>query len=84
MTENKKIVVAVTGADGAMGGEVVAHLLASRKNFELRLFVYNHVKHYRAFFKNLLRKGRGRITIVKGDLGNYDDVEQLVSGADLN
>lgn len=82
MNENRKIVVAVTGSDGAMGGEVVAHLLASKKNFELRLFVYNHVKRYRAFFKRLLRKGHGRITIVKGDLGNYDDVEQLVSGAD--
>ena len=50
MNENRKIVVAVTGSDGAMGGEVVAHLLASKKNFELRLFVYNHVKRYRAFF----------------------------------
>ena len=64
MNENKKTVIAVTGADGAMGGEVVAHLLNSEKNFELRLFVYNHVRHYRAFFKQLLRKGRGRITIV--------------------
>ena len=54
MSENKTV-IAVTGSDGAMGGEVVAHLLASEKDFELRLFVYDRVKHLRGFFKSLLR-----------------------------
>ena len=47
--ENEKTVVAVTGSDGAMGGEVVSHLLDSDKNFELRLFVYNKTKNAENF-----------------------------------
>lgn len=82
MTEMKKTVVAVTGADGAMGGEVVAHLLDSERNFELRLFIYEKTKRLRPFFKKVLKNGRGRITIVRGDLKNAADVKQLVSGAD--
>lgn len=78
----KKIVVAVTGSDGAMGGEVVSHLLDSSREFELRLFLYERERHIKKFFKSLLRRGKGRITIVRGDLKNYDDVECLVQGAD--
>ena len=37
----EKITVAVTGSTGAMGGEVVAHLLDSEKKFDLKLFVYD-------------------------------------------
>lgn len=76
------ITVAVTGSDGAMGGEVVAHLLASPLNFTLRLFVWNKTKRLRPFFKGLLKKGRGRITVVYGDLKNYYEVEALIKGAD--
>lgn len=76
------VTIAVTGSDGAMGGEVVAHLLASKENFTLRLFVHDIVRHYRAFFKKLLKKGRGRVTVVRGDLKNYDDVALLLEGAD--
>ena len=76
------ITVGVTGADGAMGGEVVAHLLSSKNNYALRLFVYDHVKHYRSFFKKLLKKGKGRISIVRGDLKNFDEVNQFVTGCD--
>ena len=82
MAETKKTVIAVTGSDGAMGGEVVAHLLGSNNDFELRLFVYDRVRHFRSFFKSLLKKGRGRITLVRGDLANYDDVANLIEGAD--
>lgn len=82
MTQNGKTVVAVTGSDGAMGGEVVSHLLESDKDFELRLFVYDKTKHLRGFFKSLLRKGKKRITIVRGDLANYEDVQELVKDAD--
>lgn len=82
MSDKKKIVVAVTGSDGAMGGEVVAHLLDSERNFELRLFVYENTRRFRPFFKSLLRKGAGRIELVRGDVKNYADVERLVSGAD--
>ena len=47
-------VIALTGADGAMGGEVLAHLLDSKNNYQLRLFIYNQVKKERPFFKSLL------------------------------
>lgn len=79
---SKPIVIAVTGSDGAMGGEVVAHLLSSTENFELKLFVYNQVKHYRKFFKSLLKQGKGRITVIRGDLKNYEEVSSLVEGSD--
>ena len=75
-------VIALTGADGAMGGEVLAHLLDSKNNYQLRLFIYNQVKKERPFFKSLLKKGKGRITLIKGDLSNYRDVENLIFGAD--
>ncbi|MBQ9205697.1 MAG: NAD(P)-dependent oxidoreductase [Treponema sp.] len=78
----KKITIAVTGSDGAMGGEVVAHLLDSENDFDLRLFVHSRTKRFRAFFKSLLKKGKGRITLVRGDLANYDEVARLVEGAD--
>ncbi|MDE6244712.1 MAG: NAD(P)-dependent oxidoreductase [Treponemataceae bacterium] len=80
--ENEKTVVAVTGSDGAMGGEVVSHLLDSDKNFELRLFVYNKTKKCRKFFKSLLKRGKNRITLIRGDLANYEQVANLVEGAD--
>ena len=75
-------VIALTGADGAMGGEVLAHLLDSKNNYQLRLFIYNQVKKERPFFKSLLKKGKGRITLIKGDLSNCRDVENLIFGAD--
>lgn len=75
-------VVAVTGSNGAMGGEVVAHLLASHLNLQLRLFIYDKEHESRPFFKSLLKKGKDRITIINGDLKNYDDVANLVNGAD--
>ena len=80
--ETKRVTVAVTGADGAMGGEVVSHLLDSNQDFNLRLFIYNYDKRFRSFFKKLLRRGRDRITLVRGDLANYDDIAQLIDGAD--
>lgn len=78
----KNTVVAVTGPDGAMGGEVVAHLLSSAENFELRLFVYDKTRHYRSFFKSLLKKGKNRITVIKGDLADYNAVARFIDGAD--
>ncbi|MCR5286180.1 MAG: NAD-dependent epimerase/dehydratase family protein [Treponema sp.] len=82
MELSKKTVIAVTGADGAMGGEVVSHLLKSSNNYELRLFMYDKARKVRPFFKKLLRQGKGRITLVYGDLANYDEVAQLIDGAD--
>lgn len=82
MDQNKSKIIAVTGPDGAMGGEVVSHLLNSENNYQLRLFIYDKTKHFKSFFKSLLKKGKGRITLVYGDLANYDEVAQLIDGAD--
>ncbi len=82
MTTDNRTVIAVTGSDGAMGGEVVSHLLAAPENFELRLFIYNRTKHFRRFFKSLLKKGKNRITLIYGDLADYDACEKLIENAD--
>lgn len=82
MNNTKPTVIAVTGADGAMGGEVVAHLLASKNNYQLRLFMYDKAKKMKPFFKSLLKKGKDRITLVYGDVANYDEIAQLIDGAD--
>ena len=80
--ENGKTVIAVTGSDGAMGGEVVSHLLNSDRDFELRLFVYDKTKRLRKFFKSLLKRGKNRITVIRGDLAQYEQVAHLIEGAD--
>ena len=79
--EGNKIVVALTGATGAMGGEVLAHLLDSENISEIRLLVRNPAKS-RSFFKSLLKKGKDKITIVQGSLTRRDDIVQLVQGSD--
>ena len=82
MADAKRTVVAVTGSAGAMGSEIVAHLLDSDKDFELRLFINNRMGHLRSFFRRLLKRGKKRMSIIRGNLGNYNEVEKLVSGAD--
>ena len=82
MENEKSTLIAVTGPDGAMGGEVVAHLLASPNNYKLRLFIYDKVKKERPFFKKLLKQGKDRISLLYGDLANYEQVASLVDGVD--
>lgn len=81
-SSNKKITVALTGANGSMGGEILSHLLDSENNYEIRLFLHITTNHFKKFFKSLLKKGKGRISIVYGNLQNYSDVEKFVQGAD--
>ena len=78
---NKKITVALTGATGAMGGEVLAHLLDSKNNFNIRLLARNP-KGARGFFKSLLKKGKDRITVIRGNLTSYENVTELIKNAD--
>ncbi|MGP1459774.1 MAG: NAD-dependent epimerase/dehydratase family protein [Treponema sp.] len=78
---SEKKLIALTGATGAMGGEVLSHLLQSEKDYEFKILLH-HKNHVRRFFKKLLKKGRGRIQIVRGSLTDYAAVERLVSGAD--
>lgn len=79
MSEEK--VIALTGATGVMGGEVLSHLLESENTYQFKILIHN-ARHIRRFFKSLVKKGRGRIQIVRGSLTNYATAAQLVSGAD--
>lgn len=79
MSEEK--VIALTGATGAMGGEVLSHLLESENTYQFKILIHN-AHHIRRFFKSLVKKGRGRIQIVHGSLTNYATAAQLVSGVD--
>ncbi len=77
------MVVGLTGASGAMGGEVLCHLLDIQGNIKIRLLLRNAKKrHNRSFFRKLLKKARDRIEIVDGALENTDAVRQFVSGCD--
>lgn len=79
---NKKTTVALTGANGSMGGEILSHLLESENNYEIRLLLHITTKHFKNFFKSLLKKGKDRISFVHGNLQNYSDVEEFIKGAD--
>jgi len=77
----KALVVALTGATGAMGGEVLAHLLESKDVSRIVLLVRNPKKG-RSFFKRLVRKGGKRVQIVQGSLQDKEAVSSLVKDAD--
>ena len=78
---NRKITVALTGATGAMGGEVLSHLLDSKNDYNLRILVRNPGRS-RSFFKRLLRRGKNRITIVQGSILDDHAVGHLIQDAD--
>jgi len=75
-------VIAITGASGAMGGEAFDQLLDSSHDLRFRVFLWEKEKRKPAFFRQSLRKGRGRIEFVKGDLARYEDCVRLLDGAD--
>jgi nucleoside-diphosphate-sugar epimerase len=76
------IVIALTGASGAMGGEALAHLLASPLDLKIRVFEWEKDPKRTSFYKKTLRKGKGQIVLVRGDLGRYDDCVKFIDGAD--
>ncbi|MGP1563997.1 MAG: NAD-dependent epimerase/dehydratase family protein [Treponema sp.] len=77
----RKCIIALTGAAGAMGSEVLSHLLDSEKNYKIKILIH-HTNHSRRFFKKLLKRGKDRIDLVYGSLADYKTVERLISGAD--
>lgn len=65
------VVVGLTGATGAMGGEVLSHLLDSEDDIQIKLLIRNaHKRHYRLFLKKVLKRGGNRIEIIDGELEN--------------
>ena len=79
--KDNQYVVALTGATGAMGGEVLSHLLQSEKNYAIRLLVRNP-DSAKSFFKSLLKKGKNRITIIQGSLQDDHALSHLIEDAD--
>lgn len=81
--DNKEVItIALTGATGAMGGEVLSSLLSSTNNYKIRLLVYDKEKKPRHFFRFLLRKGGSRIYVIRGDLSDYSTCRKFIEGAD--
>ena len=76
------ITVAVTGATGAMGGEVIASLLQSDKNLSVRCILFEKEKRIPAFTKKTLKKFKDRVYAFRGDIARYDDCVHLIDGAD--
>jgi len=74
-----KKTVFLTGATGSMGGATLAELMARRDRFDIVILVREGKDSRRA-----LRRYRGEtgLTIVWGDLRDYDAVLQCVTGAD--
>lgn len=78
-----KTLVAVTGASGAMGAEVVKALLESEKGFSLRIFLFTKDrKKMPKFLKSVLKAHPGRVETLCGDLAERADCDRFVAGAD--
>ncbi len=74
-----KKTVALTGASGNMGYAGFLELYARKDEFKIVLLLRNSEKNRKMFAKYLRDPA---IRFVWGDLTNYDDVLQMVNGAD--
>lgn len=75
-------VIALTGATGAMGGEVLASLLASPLDLTVRCIIFEKEKTIPSFVKKTIKKNADRVYAFKGDISRYDDCVRLIDGAD--
>ena len=76
------LVIALTGASGAMGGEALDQLLDLPLDLRIRVFLWNQEKKKTKFFRNTIKKGKGRLDFFSGDLANPEDCARFVEGAD--
>jgi nucleoside-diphosphate-sugar epimerase len=75
------IIVALSGVSGAMGGEALAQLLDSPLDLTIRVFEWNQEKKRTRFYRETLKKGRGKIEICRGDLSEMADCRSFIKGA---
>ncbi len=75
-------IVALTGATGAMGGEVLLSLMRSDKQISVRCIIYEAEKTIPKFVRKIFRKYRERIFAFKGDIARYEDCVKLLDGAE--
>lgn len=76
------IVVALTGASGAMGGEALAQLIDSPLDLKIRVFQWAKEKKKTSFYKKTLKRGQTKIEIYQGDLASAEDCQKFIDGAD--
>jgi nucleoside-diphosphate-sugar epimerase len=76
------LVIALTGASGAMGGEALDQLLDLPLDLRIRVFLWNQEKKKTKFFRQTIKKGKGRLDFYSGDLANPEDCARFVDGAD--
>lgn len=74
--------IALTGATGAMGGEVLLSLLQSAQNYKVRCILFEKEKTVPSFVKKTIKKYHDRVFTFKGDLAHYDDCVKLIEGAE--
>ena len=74
-----KKTIFLTGASGSMGSEAFKELLKRRERFNIVLLLLPGAKEKRAFHKYKNNEG---IKIIWGDITNYENVLQGVTGAD--
>lgn len=75
-------IVALTGATGAMGGEVLLSLMRSDKQISVRCIIYEAEKTIPKFVRKIFKKYRERIFAFKGDIARYEDCVKLLDGAE--
>lgn len=77
-----KAQIALTGASGAMGEEVLASLLQSERNHKVRIILFEQEKSVSPYLKRLMKKYKARLDLFKGDIARYEDCVRLVEGVD--
>lgn len=70
--------IALTGITGAMGLEVISHLMSSSYKFKVRAIRFNKEKRIPKELKQILRKYKDRIEMFSGDISNYEDCLKLL------
>lgn len=75
-----KTIVALTGANGAFGSEVLSQLVSM--DLQIRVLLRS-VKKTKKFTRKILKKNADKIEIIVGDITEKEDCLKLVKGADF-
>ncbi len=77
------ITIGITGVTGAMGGEVLSHLMEAFPEAKIKVLVRNYKKrHLKRFISSLLRKGKNQIEVIDGSLEDKDIILSFVKDCD--
>lgn len=75
------MMIALTGATGAMGGEVLFSLMHDT-DVTVRCIVFEREKKLPSFVKKIFKRFKGRIESFRGDIARKEDCERLIAGAE--